>query len=58
MDHGYSGVILSTDDYFTDRNLNKYVYDLNKLDDAHRYNRRRGLLDFLIEDAREFASYL
>ncbi|CAF1626827.1 unnamed protein product [Adineta ricciae] len=42
LNHGYSGVILSTDDYFTDRNLNKYVYDLNKLDDAHRYNRRRA----------------
>lgn len=38
-------MILSADDYFTDNNLNKYVFDLNKLDDAHRYTRRRGLID-------------
>ncbi|CAF1252724.1 unnamed protein product [Adineta steineri] len=42
LNHGYNGVILSTDDYFIDRNLNRYVFDLNRLDDAHRYNHRRA----------------
>jgi ABC-type molybdenum transport system ATPase subunit/photorepair protein PhrA len=36
LNHGYNGVILSADDYFTDNNLNSYIFDPNKLDDAHR----------------------
>ncbi|CAF0881899.1 unnamed protein product [Rotaria sordida] len=42
LNHGYNGLILSADDYFTDNNLNKYTFDSNKLDDAHRYTCRRA----------------
>ncbi|CAF4978098.1 unnamed protein product, partial [Rotaria socialis] len=42
INHGYNGVILSADDYFTNNNSNKYMFDSNKLDDAHRWNCRRA----------------
>ncbi|CAF2873529.1 unnamed protein product [Rotaria sp. Silwood2] len=42
LKHGYNGLILSADDYFADNNLNKYIFDSNKLDEAHRYTSRQA----------------
>lgn len=39
-------MILSTDDYFTDNQTNNYAFDVNQLDEAHRFNRRRGWIAF------------
>jgi hypothetical protein len=47
LNNGYHGQIFSTDDYFKDMNTNEYFFDLSKLDDAHLYNRRLGLLRLL-----------
>jgi hypothetical protein len=44
LNNGYQGQIFSIDDYFKDMNTNEYFFDATKLDAAHLYNRRLGLL--------------
>jgi len=41
LNSGYNGVILSTDDFFTDKQTNEYQFDQKQLDEAHLHNRRR-----------------
>ena len=36
-----NGTILSTDDYFMENGV--YTHDINKLTDAHEWNRQRGM---------------